>query len=145
MLNIESFPPEWCIMLEIHHSGQKPSIYLRDSSAQTVSLVAILLQKQQSDFFFHLTKSQDTNSRPTTPRTAPSTPDTYQGCYWSHSFKTLAWLGPAEVGKQATNCSLVKLLSSRSTHKEIESTWLIFNRNNVNIALLAVEAHWIKN
>ena len=60
-------------------------VYLRDRSAQTTE-VAVQT--------FHLTQSQYTNTRPTSPSTDPITSGAWQGSHWSANFLLTVWLNP---------------------------------------------------
>ena len=54
-----------------------------------------------ADPTFHLTQSQCTDTRPTSPSTDPITTSAWQGSHWSASFKSLVWLDPGQIPGQA--------------------------------------------
>ena len=58
-------------------------------------------EMEVADQTFHLTQSQYTDTRPTSPSTDPVTPGAWHGSHWSSIFKSLVWLNPEKILAQS--------------------------------------------
>ena len=77
-MDLETDMPHWLYALYICLLLNRPLVYFRDGSAQTILRAATLRQKLQIKAF-HLTQSQYTDTGPTSPRVDPITPGAWQG------------------------------------------------------------------
>ena len=68
-------------------------MYLRDGSAQT-SFTCCHTEIEVADQTFYLTRSQYTDTGPTSPSTDPITPGAWQGSHWSANFEVTGMTRP---------------------------------------------------
>ena len=89
--------PSWCDVYPVQCHCQRecfvcwiaqhPSnmrVYVRDGSAH--NFTCCHTEIEVADQTFHLTQSQYTDNRPTSPSTDPITPGAWQGSHWSANF-----------------------------------------------------------
>ena len=65
------------------------------------ALHAATLETELADQTFHLTQSQYTDTRPTSPSADPIMPGAWQGSYWSANFSVTGMIRPGKIPMQA--------------------------------------------
>ena len=86
-----------CCCSLVAYRPSNMQVYLRDGSAQTILRTATLRQKLQT---FHLTRSQYTDTGPTSPSTDPITPSAWQGSHWDANFEVTCMSRPRKKSRR---------------------------------------------